>query len=102
MINAYFPTMIFLSVAAARHLELVKKEGLCKYPHPKVIRISNNTSKRFIPHFTVLHRCGDDTGCCWPDTKTCVVKTSVPVVLYFYVSSESLVLTIISVRNKGC
>ncbi|XP_037926930.1 uncharacterized protein LOC119661602 [Hermetia illucens] len=94
------------NIAAARHLELVKKEGLCKYPHPKVIRISNNTSKRFIPHFTVLHRCGDDTGCCWPDTKTCVVKTSVPVVLYFYVipmeQTRSVIEALTLVNHTEC
>lgn len=60
-------------------------EAKCNIPKPKVIPIVA-TSKTYYPHCTVLHRCGDDTGCCLTDASTCVPKKTATVDLYFYVS----------------
>lgn len=73
---------------AAAHAHRVFLEGTCKRPQPKVIPIRDDPAKTYYPHCTILHRCGDDTGCCITDDQTCVVKKSHIVDLYFYVSIE--------------
>lgn len=73
---------------ARDHLYKMTNEGSCKTPIRKVIPIQNvypNPSKIFIPHCTILYRCGDDAGCCKFDSQTCVPKETNHVHLYFYV-----------------
>lgn len=67
------------------HISRIQTDALCKFPKPKIIPILA-ASKTYFPHCTVLHRCGDDTGCCHTDALTCVPKHTATVVLYFYVS----------------
>ncbi|KAG4070811.1 hypothetical protein HA402_011037 [Bradysia odoriphaga] len=68
------------------HISRIYTEALCKFPKPKIIPIVA-ASKTYVPHCTVLHRCGDDTGCCHTDALTCVPKRTATVDLYFYVST---------------
>ncbi len=70
---------------ATAHISRIYMEALCKIPKPKIIPIVA-ASKTYVPHCTVLHRCGDDTGCCHTDALTCVPKRTATVDLYFYVS----------------
>lgn len=50
-----------------------------------MILASNDPSKQYTPHCTILHRCGDDVGCCLP-TQTCAASKNSTVELYFFVS----------------
>lgn len=43
--------------------------------------------KTYTPHCTILHRCGQETGCCFLDHQTCVMKRQQTVELYFIVST---------------
>lgn len=59
---------------------------MCKIPQPKIVPIRNDPAKTYYPHCTILHQCGDDTGCCGTDDQTCIARKSHVVELYFYVS----------------
>lgn len=73
----------------------------CRRPRPRVIPVQSATTdssssavsslgpntKQYIPHCTILHRCGDDAGCCNSDTRTCVARSQQLVDLYFFVST---------------
>lgn len=79
-----------------KHNKLVARETQCKVPRPKVIRVSDvypSTSKLYVPACTVLHQCGDDTGCCSGTGQRCGPRYTKRVELYFYttyiVSSHS-------------
>ncbi|XP_062549327.1 lateral signaling target protein 2 homolog isoform X2 [Armigeres subalbatus] len=58
---------------ATFHAAKIKREGSCFTPKPKMILASNDPSKHYTPHCTILHRCGDDVGCCLP-TQTCAAS----------------------------
>lgn len=72
---------------AASHATRIFAEGTCRWPKPKVIAVQSDPSKTYMPHCTILYRCGDDTGCCNSDARTCVARKTQPVDLYFYVSN---------------
>lgn len=74
---------------ATAHISRIYVEALCKIPKPKIIPIVD-ASKNYVPRCTVLHRCGDDTGCCQTDSYTCAPKRTTVVDLYFYVSYPPL------------
>lgn len=84
--------MIYSFLAGIRDLAEAHKnrmlvEGQCSQPIPKVIPVPiNDTSKIIVPHCTILHRCGNDSGCCFPHTSECVAKKTEDVFLHFYVS----------------
>lgn len=59
----------------------------CRKPMPRVIPVSNNTSKRYEPYATILHRCGEDTGCCGSTASVCTVKRYEVVMIYVFVST---------------
>lgn len=73
---------------ASVHATKMYSEAKCKWPKPKVIAVQNDPDKLYTPHCTVLHRCGEDSGCCFTDTRTCAVKFYEHVDLYFYVSGK--------------
>lgn len=78
---------LFISASrATAHISRVYSEALCHIPRPKIIPVTAEPSKSYIPHCTILHRCSDDTGCCHTDAQTCVAKKTNSVELYFYVS----------------
>lgn len=71
---------------ASYHAAKIKREGSCFTPKPKMILASNDPSKQYTPHCTILHRCGDDVGCCLP-TQTCAASKNSTVELYFFVKT---------------
>ncbi|XP_049288702.1 uncharacterized protein LOC125766589 isoform X1 [Anopheles funestus] len=75
---------------AKKHIHRIEMEGKCKVPRPKIIPASNDRTKIFTPHCTILHRCEADTGCCAP-TQTCAPKSTSEVKLFFYVSNDTYV-----------
>ncbi|EEC09624.1 conserved hypothetical protein, partial [Ixodes scapularis] len=44
----------------------------------------SDPSKEYLPRCTVLHRCGDDSGCCDNEQYECVPRTMQEVTLHFY------------------
>lgn len=75
---------------AYEHQVRVSREGVCKWPRPKLVQVGNHSSKTYTPHCTVLHRCSDETGCCHADYKTCQPRFKENVTLYFWVNANSL------------
>ncbi|XP_018579401.1 uncharacterized protein LOC108917336 [Anoplophora glabripennis] len=72
--------------AVLEHNQRVNQQGRCRSPSPKVIPVQKehpDPTKTYTPHCTVLHRCGEDTGCCKYDN-ICQYKKRVLVQLYFY------------------
>lgn len=61
----------------------------CKEPQPRLLRVEdlfNVTSKDlYTPRATVLHRCGEDTGCCPTQAMSCVPREIDNVTLIFNV-----------------
>lgn len=68
------------------HVAKLRREGNCNVPKPKIVLASNDPTKQYTPHCTILHRCGDDVGCC-PQAKTCAASKNSTVELYFFVCS---------------
>ncbi|XP_055684504.1 uncharacterized protein LOC129790797 [Lutzomyia longipalpis] len=69
------------------HISRILQEAECKWPRPKVIPVPNNdTDKTYAPHCTILHRCGDDTGCCGHEGLVCTARNTTSVELYFHVT----------------
>lgn len=71
---------------ALKHDFLINREAQCRWPKPRVIEANSDQDRTFIPHCTILHRCGADTGCCNHDNQVCAVKRQETVHLYFIVS----------------
>uniref|UniRef100_A0A182VV29 Platelet-derived growth factor (PDGF) family profile domain-containing protein n=1 Tax=Anopheles minimus TaxID=112268 RepID=A0A182VV29_9DIPT len=90
--NAYSNINIARS-EAKKHIDRITTEGKCQVPKPKIIPASNDRTKVFTPHCTILHRCEADTGCCAPP-QTCAPKSTNDVKLFFYVSSDTYVSNI--------
>jgi hypothetical protein len=63
---------------AAMNLEHILKvqKFICKQPQPRLIPVEHlfnvNSKDLYTPRATVLHRCGEDTGCCPREDMTCV------------------------------
>ncbi|XP_055918821.1 uncharacterized protein LOC129950907 [Eupeodes corollae] len=72
---------------ANAHASRIYSEANCRLPQQRVERIQKDPSKMYVPHCTILHRCGDDTGCCKTDRQTCAPKRTQSVDLYFFVKS---------------
>ncbi|RWS27911.1 platelet-derived growth factor subunit A-like protein [Leptotrombidium deliense] len=73
---------------AAIHLSKITKEAKCKKPLPRVVHIEElhpNARKKYLPHCTVLHFCGQETGCCRQENEICSPKTIEEVTLNFWV-----------------
>lgn len=71
---------------ATEHWQRMIHATKCRKPLPRVIPVSNNTSKRYEPYATILHRCGEDTGCCGSTATVCTVKRYEIVMVYVFVS----------------
>lgn len=54
----------------------------------KVGDVYPSTTKLYVPACTVLHQCGEDTGCCGGATQRCGPKNTQRVELYFHVSNH--------------
>jgi Zn-dependent M16 (insulinase) family peptidase len=61
----------------------------CKQPQPRLIPVEElftvNSEDLYTPRATVLHRCGEDTGCCPTEGLTCVPHEMEIVTLMFSV-----------------
>ncbi|KAG8222675.1 hypothetical protein J437_LFUL002558 [Ladona fulva] len=78
---------------AVQHALRVSREGSCKIPRPRVVQVKSiypHPSKTYIPHCTILHQCGDDTGCCRHESLSCVPISTHRVELHFYVSTDAV------------
>lgn len=71
---------------ANEHAMRIDSEAACRWPKPKLIIVEDGPSKHYSPHCTILHRCGDDTGCCYTTARTCKARSEQIVDLYFHVS----------------
>ncbi|KFM65261.1 Placenta growth factor, partial [Stegodyphus mimosarum] len=70
---------------ALLHSERVSELGACEVPKPQVIHVSDHYPGRyFLPHCTLLHRCGKHAGCCGVDSLRCVAAQKEKVTLHFY------------------
>lgn len=74
------------SIMAKSHVAKLRREGNCFVPKPKIVLASNDPTKQYTPHCTILHRCGDDVGCC-PPAQTCAASKNSTVELYFFVKA---------------
>ncbi|XP_035908684.1 uncharacterized protein LOC118510659 isoform X2 [Anopheles stephensi] len=91
---------------AMNHLDRMHTEGKCQVPRPKIVPASNDRTKIFTPHCTILHRCEDDTGCCMPPL-TCAPKSTTEVKLFFYVKNvgprqQNTVTTLTFTNHTEC
>lgn len=100
-LTPFFSTLLCLLVQGAKvskeeaarasaHVLKIIKEGKCHKPSPKVIRIEDlveglDNRKRFLPSCTIIHVCGDDTGCCNHENSKCAPSEQEVVTLYFWV-----------------
>jgi hypothetical protein len=61
----------------------------CKLPQPRLLPVKDlfsvNSKDMYTPRATVLHRCGEDTGCCPREDMTCVPQETENVTLIFHV-----------------
>lgn len=72
---------------ANEHYLKVYNNARCKLPKERVVKVKDfypDPSKEYLPSCTVLHRCGDDSGCCESDTMQCVAKKRDLIELFFY------------------
>lgn len=77
-------------VEAVDHLLRVNRDGDCKVPKPRLVQVKHeypHPSKIYLPRCTILHQCGDDTGCCNAESLTCVPRQAHRVDLFFYTST---------------
>ncbi|XP_036340163.1 uncharacterized protein LOC118749473 [Rhagoletis pomonella] len=74
-----------LADLASDHINRMKVAARCSRPVPRVFHVSNTTSETFVPSCTILHRCGEDTGCCRSMGQVCTVKLYEEVPLHFIV-----------------
>ncbi|KFM68938.1 hypothetical protein X975_27109, partial [Stegodyphus mimosarum] len=67
---------------AISHHNHIMSNFMCGTPQPRVVKVER-LGYRLWPPATVLHRCGDSTGCCEKMSEQCVVKKEETVELYF-------------------
>lgn len=75
------------SALASQHFKRILKEAKCQVPVPRVVNIQElfpSATKKYIPHCTLLHMCGPESGCCNSETEKCVPKKVQLVDLYFW------------------
>lgn len=76
------------SMLASQHFSRIVKEAKCQTPVPRVIHMSDlypSARKKFLPHCTRLHFCGQFSGCCRQENEQCAPKTIEEVNVYFWV-----------------
>ncbi|GIY48100.1 PDGF_2 domain-containing protein [Caerostris darwini] len=69
---------------AQAHVERVLWKVICGVPQPQVVHLET-TKMRAVPPATIVHRCGESTGCCDLTYEKCVAKTEDKVTLYAFV-----------------
>lgn len=76
------------ALKASQHFSRVLSEAKCAKPFPRVVKMDElfpNSGKKFVPRCTLIHYCGDDTGCCQHENQRCSPLKQEPVTLYFWV-----------------
>lgn len=74
--------------SANEHFLRIRTTARCRVPRTRVVHVKefySDPSKEYLPRCTVLHRCGDDSGCCDNEQYECVPRTMQEVTLHFYV-----------------
>lgn len=70
---------------ALMHSQRVSEATKCEFPKPQVIHVNDHyPGKYYLPHCTLLHRCGKHAGCCAVESLKCVAAEKEKVTLYFY------------------
>ncbi|XP_015906486.1 uncharacterized protein [Parasteatoda tepidariorum] len=72
------------------HYLRMRNRARCRNPAPQILKVKAyypDPSKDYLPRCAILHRCGDETGCCESDAFHCVPKTIQEVSLHFYTFS---------------
>lgn len=75
------------TVLAFEHALKMKKQAKCELPKPTVVYMNQDKEqvKIYMPRATILHRCGQNTGCCERESEHCVAVEQEQVNLYFFV-----------------
>ena len=76
------------ALRASQHFTRVLSEAKCSKPYPRVVQLDElfpNSGKKFVPRCTLIHYCGEDTGCCQQENQRCSPLKQEPVTLYFWV-----------------
>ncbi|XP_066940752.1 uncharacterized protein [Macrobrachium rosenbergii] len=75
---------------ASDNVRWVIDNGKCEVPLRRCVPLSNlGSGRKFFPRCALLHRCGDDAGCCNSLEHTCAVEEYENVDLYFYVYEDA-------------
>lgn len=75
------------TVLAFEHGLKMKREAKCELPKATVVYLNQDREqiKIYTPRATILHRCGQNTGCCERESDRCVAIEQRQVNLYFFV-----------------
>lgn len=88
----HFLLVISIGTRAYQHLNRIQKEARCQWPKPKLFRVGTlveeHATKTYYPHCTILHRCSNESGCCFMNDK-CQPKLKENVTLFFVVNVNS-------------
>ncbi|KAJ8297445.1 hypothetical protein KUTeg_023976 [Tegillarca granosa] len=49
--------------------------GQCKDPRPEIVHVPSSGREIYFPDYTMVHRCKDESGCCWDEKQECGVKS---------------------------
>ncbi|KAH8403078.1 hypothetical protein KR222_004163 [Zaprionus bogoriensis] len=74
----------FAEHLATSHRQRIESEASCRWPQRRLIYMNSETSKKYAPRATYLHRCDEAAGCC-PESMVCAVKSKATVELAFWV-----------------
>ncbi|KAL1400924.1 hypothetical protein quinque_012070 [Culex quinquefasciatus] len=83
--NIHFPTVLILP---EKTIKFCPKKFMQQMQTWQSSMLPNFDERgiQYTPHCTILHRCGDDVGCC-PQAKTCAASKNSTVELYFFVKA---------------
>ncbi|XP_070391236.1 uncharacterized protein [Dermacentor albipictus] len=73
--------------SANEHFLRIRTTARCRVPRTRVVHVKefySDPSKEYLPRCTILHRCGDDSGCCDSEQYQCVPRAVQEVTLHFY------------------
>uniref|UniRef100_A0A4Q8K2W0 U32-Liphistoxin-Lsp1a_1 n=1 Tax=Liphistius sp. SGP-2016 TaxID=1905180 RepID=A0A4Q8K2W0_9ARAC len=72
---------------ANEHFLRILTRARCRVPAPRIVRVKDyypDPSREYLPRCTILHRCGEGSGCCDNDAFQCVASEMQEVALHFY------------------
>lgn len=75
------------TMLAFEHGLRMKREAKCEFPKATVVYLNQDREqiKIYMPRATILHRCGQNSGCCERESDRCVAVEQQQVNLYFFV-----------------